>query len=439
MTRPRIIALALLAAVAAAFAWQLRPWAAYTFQPGTGDLVGGDIIDQIRIVAGLEKQAVLGDYLARFTGPWVMGNGFFRPFPSLVWGAEYALLGRNGLIAFQVVHLLSHLAFVVFLGAFLSYLLRNRMTGWLSAVLFAVSAASVFGLPVPMHTTIQWKASVDIWCGIASLLALYLCTRGIRQDNQHTIAWALAAYWFAVWCKEMAFPLPFLMMAILWYERRLHQWRTLIPFFLLGACLFAYRTIALQGYGARYGSNGSWNVRLAKNALGGWAIAFTQGATMPLFLASLALAAFSAARRLIVPTTVFAGLCVAALAWGARYGGAGDAFLALASFPASGGIPEVWRLAAQCLVYLSAMWALFALRERQAALALLWFVVAYLPLLSAPITLHGMYWPAVGWALWMAVAATLLTDYTLAALRGPAALGVVDSDRHGVNVSVSGR
>ena len=204
----------------------------------------------------------------------------------------------------------------------------------------------------------------------------------------------------AILFKESAYVTPFLAVALLWYEKKLStHWKTAFVFFGVLAVAVAYRTWALQGTGFKFGSNGTWFQRMISEiGLGSLATPLIGLHLLP-FAIGLVLMAILNRKH----TKVWACYAAAAVAcyltaeFRSEYFGsaAGQILFLLAPWRAG--------IAVLALVW---MWhRAIVRRERLQIFAYLWVLIAYLPILRAPVTSHALYFMALPWALFGACAA----------------------------------
>ena len=402
--------------------WGLRPAWDYVRAQPTGDIIGADPVDSGLITEGLEKTTNWNHTLRWWNGPWVAwideegvgqnkGHGvkFYRPLSSLVWWLEFQAFGRQGLAAFTLVHALSHLLVLGVALLFFRELLGLRVAFCALCVFALHLTGTLFYLPSARAALVEWKDGPDLWCATFYLLSLWCFTRFVRSSN---VRWQVAAWVFfvlALLVKEMAYTLPFLLVLILWFENRLDRWKSLLPFWIFAAVAFVFRYWALEGFGFRFGSNGSWPQRWFMDCVGGMPGAnLSRGDGLPLALGCVAVALVI---RLVPQRLGFQNsrpwllwLIAALLAYAATElaysSDPGDAFWRLFLFEM--GNNSVWRMTLYTFALLLLL-ARFAVRRPRVQLfAYGWVLLSYLPLMTAPITHHAHYFVAFGWSLWLA-------------------------------------
>jgi hypothetical protein len=254
------------------------------------------------------------NYRAMFTHGG--GDGFFRPlgYLSLWWTWPWAGLDPN---RWHWAGLLLHLG-----NSLLVYILAgaiglSRSCSWLASALFAWHGAN--------PEAVVWIAGrFDL---LAAFFALAALVAFIKLWEESSLAWgafALVSLCVALLSKESAYAVPLAMLVYAGFRpgswsRRI---RTLAPFFLLAAIMFAYRWALQGGIGGYLGPEGQPQMlslslmQVAKVlALRLWAVLFfpinwTAGAGAWLEIATLVYAAAWAAlawtvrgsrERLLIP------------------------------------------------------------------------------------------------------------------------------------------
>jgi hypothetical protein len=400
--------------------WGLRSAWDYVQAIPTGDIVGLDPIDSGLITEGLEKTKSWHNTLSWWRGPWVAwideGNGqghgvkFYRPLSSLVWWIEFQAFGRQGLAAFTIVHALSHLLVLSMALLFFRELFGLRVAA-LSLGIFALHLAGIlFYLPSPRAALVQWKDGPDLWCSMAYLASLWCFLKFTRGGGTGWLSGSVGGFVMAICFKEMAYTLPLILLLLLWNEGKLSShWRFAVPFCLVAAAAFGFRWWALEGFGFRFGSNGSWPSRWFMDCVGGMAGAnLSRGDGLPLALSCAATALVIRLRphRLGLPSArawplwLMAAFFIYALTEFAYSTNPGDAFWRLFLFETDNN--SVWRMMLYTLALLLLLTRFVVRRPRVQMFAYGWVVLTYLPLMTAPITHHAHYFVGFGWSIWMA-------------------------------------
>lgn len=367
------------------------------------DILKGDPIDTPYIIAGLERSPSFQDTLSWWHGTWIQGEEipFYRPLTSLAWWGQYQIFGRYGLFGFMAVLALSHLLVVFLMFLLLRELLGLRIAT-LSAGLFALHATlTPFLLPSGLWALIHWKDNPEPWCSAAYIVSLWCFLRLVRGAPSRFLVFSLLAFFVAICFKEMAYTLPFMLLGLLWYEKKLvTHGRFTAPFFALAALMFAFRFWALGGMGFRFGTNGSWLSRWLMNLFGGAPMAeMTRGYFWPFVIASLfaALLWFLSGRSRVGVL----GLS----------GAAGFALLLIYRNSQDMSDPFYYQILGSAMPWINAVYTLAALflawrfvrnRERGQIFGWLWALITYIPLMTAPITQHALYLVAIGWSIWLA-------------------------------------
>ena len=398
--------------------------------PQVADIVAGriampltmkDTIDADAAVRGLKRAPRFAETLRWWSGSWgaVKGDGeeikFYRPATVTLWWLQLRLLGDASARGFLAIHVFWHLAV-----ALLALLFLRRLAGLRVALLAMVIwtlhlCYIVFYLPAPIYALRYWKDDPDIMvtlCILASQLAFLSWTRDARR--WHLVA-ALAWFALGICFKEQAYVTPFLLALLLWHERKLAaHWRALLPFVALAIIAFGFRYWALQGLGFRFGTNGSWVSRWFSECVGGAATAaLNRYDGLPLALALMMFAAgagwrwrHEAKRRAFYAVwfgALIAGATGALLVTDALQGLGWGATLSrvLVVFPWNG---NFWVLTTLITAGLLWVFKLFVERRPRVQIyAYVWLLIAYAPLMTAPITQHALYLMSLGWALFFAV------------------------------------
>jgi hypothetical protein len=280
------------------------------------------------------------------------------------------------------------------------------------------------GLPVSWFALFHWKDSPDLWMSAAYIGSLWTFLLFLRHGRRRLLAFSFLLWVFALTFKEMAYTLPFALVLLLWHEHRLRtHWRFLIAFWIFAPCAFAYRTWALEGFGFRFGSNGSWKERAFVNLVGGYpGTLLTYGDMLAWAVAFGGWAAVMAWQKRRVPGLLLGGAAI--FCWlftELRFSESfGDALSRLLVWDAH------FRTGVAQATLMLLLWGDLARRfktpgGRIQRFAWGWAVVTYLPLMTAPITRHALYLVSWGWSLWLAIA--LLSAWDTLRLRwatGPA-------------------
>lgn len=387
--------------------WSLLPAYQHSmWQIGKNPDIMTDPVDAMLIVTGLEKAPSFTQTLSWWVGPWAGTVPFYRPLTSMFWWTEYQLFGRQGLYAFQAIHLISHLLFLLVLYGFMKYL-TGRKVALLSIAVFTLYLSGLIGLPTGLAATMYWKDDPDLWVSTAFIGAMWAFARYLREENEKYYKISIVLFFVGILFKEMVYTLPFALIALLWHEKRLALYKKMVPFFVIAAIMFAFRTYALQGYGFRFGSNNSWFPRWLQNTIGGTSVAMTykeQFLHLTVAFFVLALVALLAKRWKLLG--VFSVLSV--LAFGIEVSfkkePALDVFWTIFTTPPWASIPTTVIAGMISLVMIGFAWRFLSNRPRLQILSYLMVLVTYLPLMTAPITDHALYLVSVWWSLWLAIA-----------------------------------
>jgi hypothetical protein len=373
----------------------------YVLNPPTERVdLGGGIDDPSQIAVGLANAKTFSDTLHWWYGPWVQGHicKFYRPLTSLVWWLEYKAFGPMGLRGFQTVHALTHIAVIFVLFGFLAYLTRDELTAAVASVFFAAGFTGNFALPSPAFAVRSWHDGPEMFVALAYIASCWAFVAYLRTDGRKWLALSLFSFLCAICFKEMAYSLPVMLLSLLWREKRLNEWRRVLPFFAMAAVMFAFRYWALQGMGFRMGSNGAWLTRWLSDVAG--LRPYITGNIAILSILFIAIGAYAAYRRRWVAATGALLLACASIIGTslATKMPLSDASVLLLDDT------QLFTNATSLLFLTTVAWFLYT-RDRAAVWAWLWVAITYLPLMRANATSHALYIPAMGWALWLAVPA----------------------------------
>jgi hypothetical protein len=357
--------------------------------------------DAFYITRGLKDADTLPDTLQWWTGTWSAGAdfAFFRPLTSTFWWLQYKLWGPNGLIGFLFVNAILHAAFVVILWLFLTELL-GLAPATLAACFFVTGLGRLFAVAIPQYALMIWIDTPEMTCGISVVLALWCYLHYLRRGSARDLAATCVLFVIGICWKESAYTIPFFALLLLWYEKQWPRWKSLLPLGFIALTGIIYRTWALQGRGYHLGSNNSWKERYVTETMGG------QVARMAVNSDSLALSLVCAVaaglllwqrkRRLAL------GFGLAALTFLIRF----VRFTSDLDFPLlTIFLSPFWIKAAFAAACVFIAYRFLINRERGQLLGFGWIQCAYLPLLTAPLTAHALYFVAVGWAIWLAYTA----------------------------------
>jgi 4-amino-4-deoxy-L-arabinose transferase-like glycosyltransferase len=260
----------------------------------------------------------------------------------------------------------------------------------------------VFFFTSMRHAIQSWIDHIEIWVAMCIVGSLWCFLRYVRTEQKKWLLGACAVFAFGTLVKEMAYMVPILAILLLWHERRLSQWKSLVPLWCLAFLALCLRTWALQGTSPPQTANGSWWVRMFNETIGGTTGAvFMRGDGMPLAVASFTLAIICLVRK---SKWYWAVLWLAAtgtfgiMAQRFSAGFEDSVFLGLL------GSLAVWQTISVAILTVSLLWYIWNNQDRSVWFAWLWVVVTYLPLTQAPNTPHIFYIPSIGWALVMGFA-----------------------------------
>lgn len=379
------------------------------------DLAMGDFIDQGPIVRGLVETRTLNQTAQWWTGDWVSYGpngdsyqGFYRPLTSLVWWAMTRIFGfdSGGVLAFQTTLYLTHFVVCLLFAALVRRIAGDRIALF-SALIWMLGAVDLLKLPIAFWALRLWKDLPDLWVAACLLLGIHALLWFLKTGHRRFVAGLFAAQIAGIAFKEAAYVLPFLAAALVWFvgTRKRAGWGVVAGTFGVTLAAYAFRWWALQGPGFRFGTNGSWFERFLLHVGGGRAVNWAwEGDSAALGLAFVGFAllwAWSHNRR---HALVALGLGAFFIMRSDFYAGEFGATLwrlmtpIYGTFVQSGFVLHIDALGA--LFIGSSAYSAWLRRDRLMGLAALWTVGAYTPLLTAPITDHGLYLCSAGWAFW---------------------------------------
>ena len=359
-------------------------------------------LDNVLIVDGIRDKEFT-DTFSWWHGPWCGLVKFYRPLSSLFFWFEYKLFNQE-YWKYMTIHLLSHFAFLGICYIFFQLLIEPRYA--LLATVFFGSAQLFCLLPSSKATLYNWKDSVDIWCSSAYLLSLI--TYIFSAQTTKTIIMRLFSYNFfiiALLFKEMAYTLPFAIILISWFRGEFKESKNgIVVYMLIAIAMFAFRTYCLQGRGYHLGSNRAWLYKTLLNLGGTPTILVITGSWMEfattLVLFSIAYLIFfknaQKQTKIILLSVMFVLFCSSLLL---AIKTIGYTLIALVGY-----IFEIeWKIPLSATIFILMMLAIIKHELRAGIFAYLFAFIAYLPLISAPITNHALYLVSAGWSLWLAI------------------------------------
>jgi hypothetical protein len=176
---------------------------------------------------------------------WLFGIGggkiFYRPVTYTTFAIDQFFWGWNP-VGFHLTNLILHAASTLGLFFLARHLTGRRGAAWIVAGVFAA-------MPIQVES-VGWMAGrFDVLSTCLSIwtVAAYLSFRARGGAGRYVVALALCA--LAMCSKETAFVLPILLGAVEVLVFRSLPISRLAGFFVTGAVLFAWRWIALGGFG----------------------------------------------------------------------------------------------------------------------------------------------------------------------------------------------
>ena len=216
--------------------------------------------------------------------------------------------------------------------------------------------------------------------------------------------WAtLACYIFGIATKETIYLVPFALLIVAWYEHKFKEKAPIaIPFFVVGAVGFKLRLYWLGTLGIHPGTNHTWLGQWFENMVFGYpGTVLLDGYLLPLAILCVAGSIFLLFRRAFPQAIVLVGLAALCYWLTARFYATGFDDSIIYLFAQS----EVWGKALE-LALITFLWARFLIRRRrEQVFGWLLATIAYLPMMTTVTGVHALYFPGVGWSVWLAYAA----------------------------------
>jgi hypothetical protein len=172
-----------------------------------------------------------------WAGPWVQGNlAYWRPVASQTWLLEFRLWGSD-FESWRWVSYALHLALMLSVWGFLARFTRSRFAGFFMAL-------TMTAVPPGLRWAIGWfPLQTSILSDLGIVLSLWAFVAHLDGGRRRHLYWSLAAFVFAVGCREVAFITPLLVWCVAWARRR--PVRVVWPFFATGLALWGYRVAVL--------------------------------------------------------------------------------------------------------------------------------------------------------------------------------------------------
>ena len=219
---------------------------------GVGTLDGGFISDDFVLLHTAQHVPIVKNFTSNWLGETGQG-GFYRPIVSASWKIDNFLFGDNPR-GYHGTNILLHILVTLLVGALI---LRVQKDGWSAFI-----AAAFFAIH-PVHAeAIAWiSGRTDLVAAVFYLLSINLFLSIHPRDRIGCLVslGALAAGFMAMLSKEMAFTLPFVIVAIDRlqttdeYERE-YRTNLYFPYFLLLIGAFALRKFILGDFIGGYGA-----------------------------------------------------------------------------------------------------------------------------------------------------------------------------------------
>lgn len=180
-------------------------------------------------------------------GPWVgeVMFSYYRPVTSLFFITEFNLFGQT-VVAWQITSLVLHIASTVTFACLVALWFRNRIAGWVAALVWGVLRAR-------NDLTIEWTpAQTDLLAGFFTIGALILVLIYAKHGSRVALWSAAVAFILAMGAKEAALVAPLLAIVLGWAVLGVNRTRrNVVTLMAIGVlvCFLVLRFIALQGSG----------------------------------------------------------------------------------------------------------------------------------------------------------------------------------------------
>lgn len=225
--------------------WHLLVIAALCFAVYANALSGAFVWDdEVQIVKNPDIRSLANLPKAFTTPAWSFVNAggpnssnFYRPLQTVAYTLSYAIGGLST-GPYHFFNLLFHVAASLFV-----YLIAVELAIPVGAALLA---ASVFAVH-PIHTeAVTWIAAVpDVACGAFAFASVWAFLRSKYGENRTWLVVSAALFFVALMAKEMAIPLPAVLLLLLWRSGAPRRLAVFVPFAVAGAVYLAMRLHAL--------------------------------------------------------------------------------------------------------------------------------------------------------------------------------------------------
>lgn len=345
------------------------------------------------------SKPTLRDTGAWWVGPWQPVARYYRPITITLFWLELKAWGMQGLRGFTLVHAASHLALLALAFLFFAELL-GKAPAVVGVSLYAVHFADRLTLPAADVALDIWKDNCDVWCATAIIGCLWALLRYLTTARRGWLCAAVFLFVVAICIKEGGYQIPFMVVLLLWHQRRLrsHWWVAAI-FFVLAALGWKYRLWALGGWGERTGANRMWPMRWANDAAGLRGGMVTND-YLTLSIIAYALGFYYMLQRKLKPVLIYGSLATLGLVLTAY-----RLDMPVAEVASRLLVEEPWSRLPFAIVTVWLYWRLYKRRERGQIYAYLFIAIAFIPLSSQPMTSnHALYFVALGWGLFLGYA-----------------------------------
>ena len=172
---------------------------------------------------------------------WIGHEVFYRPLTYATYAIDHIFWGRTP-AGFHLTNLLMHFASMAGVFQMVKRLGENRNVAAMTAGIFAA-------VPIQVESVAWMAGRFDVLatCLTVWTVVAYLGFRSTGRVGYYALSLLLCV--LAMCSKETAFVLPILLTGIEWIVFRSLPLRRISGFVVVGAMMFAYRWLALGGFG----------------------------------------------------------------------------------------------------------------------------------------------------------------------------------------------
>jgi len=170
-------------------------------------------------------------------------SNYYRPIQFLTYTINYHIFGLKP-FPFHLTNVIFHVLVTVVFFLLANYLLKNIYGAIIAALFFAIH---------PMHTeSVAWiSASNDVICTLFYLISFYLYIKFTEKKSQYKIFLifgSLLCFAFALFSKEMAVTLPFVLVFYNFINNRKINLQRFTPYLIILFLYILVRNHVLGGF-----------------------------------------------------------------------------------------------------------------------------------------------------------------------------------------------